>query len=86
MPTEKIDVIATTISGSISDQGKIGRIVPLFHDHGWDSVELHLLESHAEARTSTRDVVPGGGRLVISAGGSGTFNRAIVPTRGWSTR
>ena len=72
-----VHVIATTISGSIKDWGKIQRIVPLFQRHGRDDVELHVVDSHAAARRTTRDVVADGCRQVISAGGSGTFNAVL---------
>jgi diacylglycerol kinase family enzyme len=77
MPHEQIEVIATTISGSIRDWGKVGRIVPLFRERGRDDVTLHAADSHEEARRTTRDVLAGGARTVISAGGSGTFNRVL---------
>jgi diacylglycerol kinase family enzyme len=76
-PDSRVDVIATTISGSIQDWGKVNRIVPLFHEHGFDNVELHAVDSHIEARAKTRSVVDEGGRIVISAGGSGTFNAVL---------
>ncbi len=34
MKNKRIDVIATTISGSIQDWGKVKHIVPLFDSHG----------------------------------------------------
>ena len=42
-----VHVIATTISGSIKDWGKVERIVPLFRQLGRDDVELHVVDSHA---------------------------------------
>ncbi len=72
-----IHVIATTISGSIKDWGKVERIVPLFREMGRNDVTLEAVDSHAEARMRTRDVVAGGCRQVISAGGSGTFNAVL---------
>jgi len=72
-----IDVIATTVSGSISDWGKVERIRPLFAQHGFDDVELHVVDSHAEARARARRILDGGRRLLISAGGSGTFNAVL---------
>lgn len=72
-----VAVIATTISGSISDWGKVERIVPLFREHGRDDVTLEAVDSHRAARERTRDVVRGGCRRVISAGGSGTFNAVL---------
>jgi diacylglycerol kinase family enzyme len=72
-----IQVIATTISGSIKDWGKVERIVPLFCAHGREDVTLHAVDSHREARDRARDLVLGGARVVISAGGSGTFNAVL---------
>jgi len=72
-----VAVIATTISGSISDWGKVERIVPLFRERGRDDVVLEALDSHRAARERTRDVVRDGCRRVISAGGSGTFNAVL---------
>ncbi len=76
-PNSPISVIATTISGSIKDWGKVKKIVPLFQEHGFDNVELHTADSHPEARENTRSVLSAGGRIVISAGGSGTFNSVL---------
>lgn len=73
MNTPHLDVIATTISGSIQDWSKVKRIVPLFADRGMTDVALHVVDSHADARAKTRAAVAAGGRVVISAGGSGTF-------------
>jgi diacylglycerol kinase family enzyme len=77
MPARNIEVIATTISGSIKDWGKVKRIVPLFEERGRNDVTLHAVDSHAEARRRTRDLIAGGSRTVISAGGSGTFNSVL---------
>lgn len=77
MEARRVQVIATTISGSIQDWGKVEKIVPLFREHGRDDVDLHVVESHREARESTRDLVSRGSRTIISAGGSGTFNAVL---------
>jgi diacylglycerol kinase family enzyme len=74
---KRIDVIATTISGSISDWSKVKRIVPLFQELGFDNVNLHETDSHQGAREIARKVLLEGGRYPISAGGSGTF-RAVL--------
>jgi diacylglycerol kinase family enzyme len=74
---QHIDVIATTISGSISDWSKVERIVPLFHEHGEDDVDVYAVDSHASARQKTGELLRAGGRTVISAGGSGTFNAVL---------
>ena len=76
--SEGVQVIATTISGSIKDWSKVERIIPLFREHGRDDVHLHAVDSHAEARARTRELVASGCRHVISAGGSGTFNSVLV--------
>jgi diacylglycerol kinase family enzyme len=72
-----IEVIATTISGSIKDWGKVHKIVPLFKEHGREDVSLHAVDSHAEAKELTHDLVVEGARTIISAGGSGTFNSVL---------
>lgn len=77
MSREPIEVIATTISGSIKDWAKVERIVPLFREQGRDDVTLHVVETHAGAREIARDLVRRGTRTLISAGGSGTFNRVL---------
>jgi diacylglycerol kinase family enzyme len=76
MPTH-IDVIATTISGSVSDWGKIKRIVPLFEKQGEDDVSLFSVDSHLEARQKACEQIKSGSRILISAGGSGTFNAVL---------
>jgi len=75
--SRRIDVIATTISGSVSDWGKVGRIVPLFKEHGEDNVNLISVDSHAEARRQACDLMKSGHMTLISAGGSGTFNAVV---------
>ncbi len=77
MTSQRIDVIATTISGSISDWGKVKRIVPLFAERGRDDVFMHETHSHRQAREMTRSRIDSGTRIVISAGGSGTFNAVL---------
>jgi diacylglycerol kinase family enzyme len=74
---KRIDVIATTISGSIADWKKVERIVPLFAEQGYTDVKLHKVDSHAAARTAACEALKEGGRIPISAGGSGTF-RAVL--------
>ncbi|MBU1693975.1 MAG: hypothetical protein KKC51_08420 [Verrucomicrobia bacterium] len=74
---KRIDVIATTISGSVSDWKKVERIVPLFAEHGYTDVRLHEVDSHAAAREAACTALGQGGRIPISAGGSGTF-RAVL--------
>ena len=73
MKSKKIDVIATTISGSLQDWGKVKHIVPLFEKHGFKNVSLYSLDSHKEVRKQTVECIKKGTRIIISAGGSGTF-------------
>lgn len=73
----RIDVIATTISGSVSDWRKVERIVPLFRQHGEENVQLAALDSHREARAKACELARAGSTLLISAGGSGTFNSVV---------
>lgn len=73
----EVQVIATTMSGSIKDWGKVEKIVPLFREHGRKDVTLQEVDSHREARERTRELVADGCRQVISAGGSGTFNAVL---------
>lgn len=76
--SEAIDVIATTVSGSISDWKKVERIEPLFRERGFDDVRLHVAKSHAEARDRACEILrERGRRVLISAGGSGTFNAVL---------
>jgi len=72
-----IEVIATTISGSIKDWGKVQKIIPLFREHGREDVSLHAVDSHAEAKELTHDLIVKGAKTIISAGGSGTFNSVL---------
>jgi diacylglycerol kinase family enzyme len=61
----------------MSDWGKIGRIVPLFREHGEDNVNLVSVDSHSEARQKACQLAKGGSDILISAGGSGTFNAVV---------
>ena len=74
----RIEVIATAVSGSISDWSKVQRIQPLFAERGWTQVNLSAVEGHADARARANEVVRNGARYVISAGGSGTFNAVMT--------
>jgi len=77
MSNTGIEVIATTISGSIKDWGKVNKIVPLFSKYGREDVFLHTVDSHTEARKLTCNLIVNGSRILISAGGSGTFNSVL---------
>ncbi|MGA7669306.1 MAG: diacylglycerol kinase family protein [Nitrolancea sp.] len=74
---DRIEVVATTMSGSIQDQRKVGRIGPEFRARTMRPVRVHPVDSHAAARSVAHDVVVNGGRILISAGGGGTFNAVL---------
>jgi thymidylate kinase len=76
-PPGCIDVVATTMSGSIADQRKVGQIGPAFEARTSRPVRVHLADSHAEARAIARAIIAGGGRDIVSAGGAGTFNAVL---------
>ena len=73
----RIEIVATTISGSIKDQRKVNEIGPEFRSRTSRPVRVHTADSHAEARALAHDVVAGGGRTIVSAGGAGTFNAVL---------
>ena len=72
-----IEVMATTISGSLKDQRKLTRIAPAFAARTRQPVDVHAVDSHREARDVTRDLVRDGARTIVSAGGAGTFNAVL---------
>jgi hypothetical protein len=55
MKSKKIDVIATTISGSIQDWGKVKHIIPLFNNYGFNNVSLFSVDSHIKVRKKTSE-------------------------------
>ncbi len=74
---DRIEVVATTMSGSIQDQRKVGRIGPEFRARTMRPVRVHPVDSHAAARSVAHNVVVNGGRILVSAGGGGTFNAVL---------
>lgn len=74
---ETIEIIATTMSGSMQDQQKIPSILPEFSKHTSRPVRVHAVDTHAEARAVAHEIVTHGGRIVVSAGGGGTFNAVL---------
>ncbi len=72
-----IEVIATTMSGSIQDQRKVQQIEPEFRSRTSRPVRVHAANSHAEARAIVHAIVAEGGRTLVSAGGAGTFNAVL---------
>ena len=72
-----MEVVATTISGSLKDRGKLERIGPSFARATRRPVRVHAVDSHQEARERTRELVGQGARTIVSAGGAGTFNAVL---------
>jgi len=72
-----IDVIATSISGSIKDWSKVKQIIPLFDRYGEKDVSMYEVDSHHAARVKASELLMSGSRILISAGGSGTFNSVL---------
>ena len=72
-----VEVIATSISGSVKDWGKVNRILPLFREHGMEQVRVTVVDTHRAARIKACQLAQGGVRIIISAGGSGTFNAVV---------
>ncbi len=74
---KRIDVISTTRSGAVSDWKKIDGMGEEFEKHYSGTSKVHIVDSHAEARAKTRKVVENGSRVIVSAGGAGTFNSVL---------
>lgn len=68
-----INIIATTISGSIKDWKKTDKIKSEFEKHYDGNVHVFIVDSHEEARQKAHDLVQNNELLIVSAGGSGTF-------------
>lgn len=75
-PSE-IEVVATTMSGSVQDQRKVGKLEPSFRAHGAIGTRVHIARTHAEARDVAHRLVSEGARTIVSAGGAGTFNAVL---------
>jgi diacylglycerol kinase family enzyme len=74
---DRIDVIATSISGSVSDWQKLASIEDEFRKHYTGEVEVHIVDSHPAAREEAARAVRRGGRIIVSAGGAGTCNSVL---------
>ncbi|MDH3540339.1 MAG: diacylglycerol kinase family protein [Acidimicrobiia bacterium] len=72
-----LEIIATTMSGSLQDQRKVGQIGPVFESLTSRSCHVHTADSHAEARRLANALVAEGARTLVSAGGAGTFNAVL---------
>ena len=75
--SDRIDVVATTMSGSFQDQAKVGRIGPELRARTSRPVHVHRAHTHAQAQAIAHDIVMRGGRTIVSAGGAGTCNAVL---------
>jgi len=73
---KKIGIIATTMSGSIKDQMKVGRIEPGFKKY-FSDVKLYKADSHGDAYLKAKELVDSGVNIVVAAGGAGTINSVV---------
>jgi len=76
-----INIIATTISGSIKDWKKIGRIKEEFEKFYAGEINVYVVDSHGEAREKANELAKAGEKIIVSAGGSGTFNSVLEGSR-----
>ena len=76
-----INIIATTISGSIKDWKKIDLIEGEFGKFHTGKINVYVVDSHKEAREKANELVNEGERIVVSAGGAGTFNSVLEGSR-----
>ncbi len=72
----EINVIATTISGSIKDWKKLDNMEAEFKRY-YPSSKVHIVDSHREAFEKTEELVSLGAKIIVSAGGAGTFNSVL---------
>lgn len=72
----QINVIATTISGSIKDWKKLDNMETEFKRYNPNS-RVHIVDSHKEAFEKTKELVGLGAKIIVSAGGAGTFNSVL---------
>ena len=78
---KKVNIIATTISGSIKDWKKIDRIKGEFEKFYDGEIDFYVVDSHREAREQANELVKNGEKIIVSAGGSGTFNSILEGSR-----
>jgi diacylglycerol kinase family enzyme len=68
-----INIIATTISGSIKDWKKTDKIKSEFEKHYAGKIEVFVVDSHEKAKHKANELAQNSEHLIVSAGGSGTF-------------
>jgi len=76
-----INIIATTISGSIKDWKKIDLAKGEFKKYYTGKINIYVVDSHNKAREKANELVEKGEKIVVSAGGAGTFNSVLEGCR-----
>jgi diacylglycerol kinase family enzyme len=72
----KVNIVATTISGSIKDWKKLDSMESEFRRY-IESSKVFIVDSHKEAFETTRSLLKQGAKIIVSAGGAGTFNSVL---------
>ena len=68
-----INIIATTISGSLKDWKKTDQIKSECEKHYAGNIEVFIVDSHEKAQQKANELSQKNEHLIVSAGGSGTF-------------
>lgn len=76
-----INIITTTISGSIKDWQKMKLLEKEFQKHYSGKVSVFEFDSHEGAKEKTRELIEKGETIIVSAGGAGTFNSVLEGAR-----
>lgn len=76
-----INIIATTISGSIKDWQKMKSLGKEFQKHYSGKVSVFEVDSHEKAKEKAHELVEKGETIIVSAGGAGTFNSILEGAR-----
>lgn len=72
----EINIVATTISGSVKDWKKLDNMEDEFRRY-YPQSKAHIVDSHQEAFSVTKDLICRGAKNIVSAGGAGTFNSVL---------
>ncbi len=75
-PAAKVNIVATTISGSFKDWKKLDSMESEFRRYH-ESSKAFIVDSHKEAFEVTRSLIKQGAKIIVSAGGAGTFNSVL---------
>ncbi|MBA7641331.1 hypothetical protein ES703_49008 [subsurface metagenome] len=76
-----INIITTTISGSIKDWRKMKLLEKEFQKHYFGKVSVFEFDSHKGAKEKAHELIEKGETIIVSAGGAGTFNSVLEGAR-----